>query len=172
MQHNEIPCMHVIIIRHNETMLPLLVTQSPCYLIVPAKWWDHGKPEDATSFDSQPTVWLTVSSSYSLAWNFSFDLDWRPSHGSCQSVYTHMSFQGRMTQERFVVPPRFLSVSVDVDPFIKKCWFAVVLQSLLFRSCRQIDDSSVCWISRLSSRRRSFFRTIATLGWFWPVDWH
>ena len=83
-----------------------------------------------------------------------------------------MSFRGRMTQERFLVSPRFLSISVDVDPFIKKCWLAVVLQSLLFRSCRRIDDSSVCWIPRLSSRRRSFFRTIATPGWFWPVDWH
>ena len=30
-----------------------------------------------------------------------------------------MSFQGRMTQERFVVSPRFPSISVDVDPFIK-----------------------------------------------------
>ena len=42
-----------------------------------------------------------------------------------------MSFRGRMTQEWFLVSPRFLSMSVDVYPFIKKCWFAVVLQSLL-----------------------------------------
>ena len=55
-----------------------------------------------------------------------------------------MSSRGTMTQDRFLVSPLFLSISVDVDPFIKKCWFAVVLQSLLFRSCRQIHDSFVC----------------------------
>ena len=75
------------------------------------------------------------------------------------------SLRGIMTQEVFFVSFPFISIFLEVEPFTRKYWLAVVLQSLLFLSCGRIDDSSAWSIPILSNSRRSLFKTTATAGW-------